>query len=66
MSGLVSYELDDAVATIAMNDGKVNALSPAMQAELNAALDRAAAGAAGGAITAIRAGIDGLAKEFAG
>jgi len=38
---VVSYHLDDAVATITMDDGKVNALSPAMQAELNSALDRA-------------------------
>ncbi len=45
MSSLVSYELNDAVATITMDDGKVNALSPAMQAEINAALDQAAAGA---------------------
>lgn len=50
---LVSYELspaddtsaasDGAVATIRMDDGKVNVLSLAMQAELWAALDRAAA-----------------------
>ncbi len=38
---LVSYRLDGAVATITMDDGKVNAMSPAMLAELNAALDRA-------------------------
>jgi len=40
---LVSYLLDDGIATITMDDGKVNALSPAMQAELNSALDRAEA-----------------------
>jgi enoyl-CoA hydratase len=40
---LVSYQLEGGVATIAMDDGKVNALSPAMQAEINAALDRAEA-----------------------
>ena len=40
---LVSYQLDDAIATITMDDGKVNALSPEMQAEINAALDRAEA-----------------------
>ena len=38
---LVNYHLDDVVATITMDDGKVNALSPAMQAELNKALDQA-------------------------
>jgi len=41
MSALVTYRLDDPVATITMDDGKVNALSPAMIAELGAALDRA-------------------------
>lgn len=43
MGTLVSYQLDDAVATITMDDGKVNALSLAMLTELDAALDRAAA-----------------------
>jgi enoyl-CoA hydratase len=38
---LVSYELDGPVATVTMDDGKVNALSPQMLRELNAALDRA-------------------------
>ncbi len=37
----VSYSLEDGVATIAMDDGKVNVLSPAMLAEIAAALDRA-------------------------
>jgi enoyl-CoA hydratase len=45
---LVRYELSQldgggAVATITMDDGKVNVMSVAMQAELNAALDRAEA-----------------------
>ena len=40
---LVNYHLDDVVATITMDDGKVNALSPAMQAEINKALDQAEA-----------------------
>ncbi len=39
---LVSYRLEAGVATVTMDDGKVNALSPAMLRELNAALDRAA------------------------
>jgi enoyl-CoA hydratase len=41
--GLVGYTLDGGVATITMDDGKVNALSPAMFAELNAAFDAAEA-----------------------
>src|SRR3954453_20256421 len=40
---LVSYHLEGAIATVTMDDGKVNALSPAIQAELNSALDRAEA-----------------------
>jgi len=43
MTELVSYAFDGKVATITMDDGKVNVLSPAMQAELNAALDQAEA-----------------------
>lgn len=43
MSNPTSYARNESVATIALDDGKVNALSPAMQAEINAALDRAAA-----------------------
>jgi enoyl-CoA hydratase len=43
MGTLISYRLENSVATIAMDDGKVNALSPDMLSELNAALDRAAA-----------------------
>lgn len=41
MGALVDYTLDAGIATITMDDGKVNALSPAMFAELSAALDRA-------------------------
>ena len=43
MERLLSYDLTDGVARITMDDGKVNALSPAMFAQLNAAFDRAAA-----------------------
>jgi len=39
----IDYTLADGVATITMDDGKVNVLSPHMLAELNAALDRAEA-----------------------
>jgi enoyl-CoA hydratase len=41
MAELVGYRLDGSIATITMDDGKVNALSPAMQEQLGAALDRA-------------------------
>ena len=37
----VSYRLDDSVAVITMDDGKVNALGPAMLGEINTTLDRA-------------------------
>jgi enoyl-CoA hydratase len=43
MDALVTYRRQDLVATITMDDGKVNALSLAMLTELGAALDRAAA-----------------------
>lgn len=41
MSTLVTYQLKDSIATITMDDGKVNAMSLEMQSELNAALDQA-------------------------
>jgi enoyl-CoA hydratase len=40
---LVTYRVADSIATITMDDGKVNALSPAMLAELGDALDQAMA-----------------------
>jgi len=43
MSTLVSYELRDGIATIAMDDGKRNALSLEMLSQVNGALDRAGA-----------------------
>jgi enoyl-CoA hydratase len=43
MSSPVTYRLEDRIATITMDDGKVNALSPGMLAEIGAAFDRAAA-----------------------
>ena len=43
MERLVSYRFDGAVASVIMDDGKVNAMSPDMIAELNNALDRAEA-----------------------
>jgi enoyl-CoA hydratase/carnithine racemase len=41
MSDPVTYRLDEAIAFITMDDGKVNALGPTMQQALNDALDSA-------------------------
>lgn len=41
MSDLISYQLEDGIATLTLNNGKVNAISPDMVAAFNAALDRA-------------------------
>lgn len=41
MADLTTYELEDGIATISMDDGKVNALSIAMLTALHADLDRA-------------------------
>lgn len=41
MSELISYEFADGIATLTLSNGKVNAMSPAMVAAFNAALDRA-------------------------
>jgi enoyl-CoA hydratase len=43
MGSRISYGLEGGIATIAMDDGKVNALSLGMLLEIGAALDRAAA-----------------------
>jgi len=43
MGQRVRYAVDGAVATITMDDGKVNVLSSAMLGDINAALDRAQA-----------------------
>ena len=43
MGQLVRYAIDGAIATVTMDDGKVNVLSPRMLAEIGAALDRAEA-----------------------
>ncbi|MEE4102624.1 crotonase/enoyl-CoA hydratase family protein [Pseudomonas viridiflava] len=40
MSDLVSYQLDDGIATLTLNNGKVNAISPDAIAAFNAALDQ--------------------------
>ena len=43
MSDLVSYQLDDGIATLTLDNGKVNAISPDVIAAFHAALDRAEA-----------------------
>ena len=54
--GLVGYEVDGPVATLAIDDGKANALSPAMFGEVAAGLDRAEAD---GSVVVLR-GRDGV------
>jgi enoyl-CoA hydratase len=49
----VNYAQSESVATITLDDGKVNVLSPAMQQNLNTALDRAEQAAAAGEVKAI-------------
>src|SRR5690606_5114547 len=41
MSELVTYQLEDGIATLTLNNGKVNAISPDVIAAVNDALDRA-------------------------
>ena len=41
MSDLISYQLDDGVATLTLSNGKVNAISPEVISAFNAALDQA-------------------------
>lgn len=43
MSELLAYQLEEGIATLTLNNGKVNAFSPALIEALNAALDRAEA-----------------------
>jgi enoyl-CoA hydratase len=56
MNEIVRYQVVDSVATIVLDDGKVNALSERMLTELQAALDRAAGDADAVVITG-RAGV---------
>lgn len=46
MTELVTYSLDDGIATLTLNNGKVNAFSHELIADFNRALDRAEADAA--------------------
>ncbi|UST65785.1 crotonase/enoyl-CoA hydratase family protein [Pseudomonas moraviensis] len=43
MSELIAYHLEDGIATLTLNNGKVNAISPDLIAAFNAALDQAVA-----------------------
>jgi enoyl-CoA hydratase/carnithine racemase len=52
MGTLVTYRAQDSVATITMDDGKVNALSLPMLTEVGAALDQATSDRAAVVLTA--------------
>lgn len=43
MSELVTYQLEDGIATVTVDNGKVNAISPQVIADLHAALDQSEA-----------------------
>ena len=43
MTDLLSYQCSDSIATITLDDGKLNVLSPQMLSDINGALDRAEA-----------------------
>lgn len=53
MTSAVTYEQSDSVATVTLDDGKVNVLSPSMQTEINGALDRAEQAAGSGEVKAL-------------
>jgi enoyl-CoA hydratase len=57
MAGIVSYELNDGVARIVMDDGKANVMSLAMLQALDAAFDRAAADRAIVVLSSARPGV---------
>ena len=57
MTSPVVFSLTDRIATLQMDDGKANAMAPAMSAGLNAGLDRAAADGARAVIIRGRPGL---------
>ncbi len=57
MTSPVVYSLTDRIATLQMDDGKANAMAPAMSAGLNAGLDRAAADGARAVVIRGRSGL---------
>jgi enoyl-CoA hydratase len=56
-NSIVSYQLNNSIATISMDDGKVNVMSLRMLAELNKALDRAIADKAAAIVLTGRPGV---------
>jgi enoyl-CoA hydratase len=52
MGSKVQYSVDSSVATIVLDDGKVNVLSPSMQGEINDGLDHAEKDGAGAIVVA--------------
>ena len=57
MPDILAYFLSDGIATLTMDDGKANAMAPAMSAALNEGLDRAAAEGAKAVVIRGRAGL---------
>lgn len=64
MTTPVNYSVNASVATITLDDGKVNALSPAMLAAVNGALDQAESDVAAGAAKAVV--VAGNSRVFSG
>lgn len=59
-----TYAVHESVATVTLDDGKVNALSPAMQASIAAALDQAESDIAAGTVKTVV--LTGNARVFSG
>ncbi len=57
MSEIVTYSLAGGIATLAMDDGKANAMTPAMSAAIDGGLDRAAADGAKAVVIRGRQGL---------
>lgn len=57
MQNILTYDLSDGIATIAMDDGKANVMSVRMLAAISEALDRALAERAGAVVLTGRAGM---------
>lgn len=57
MSDILTYSLADGIATLAMDDGKANAMAPAMSAAIGAGLDRAASDGAKAVVIRGREGL---------
>lgn len=57
MSDILTFSLADGIATLTMDDGKANAMAPAMSAAINAGLDQAASDGAKAVIVKGRPGL---------